>query len=914
MSDEEKVPDQPPDKSLNLPYMRHELRTPINAIIGYSEMLLEDTAERGEAADHLRMDLENIHTAGYEMLAIVNDNKLELDLANLGNNFRHAIRTMINTVVGYTEMLLEDAAENPGETFVGDLTKIQGAGKQLFNLIEDFVKFGKMEVGSKLDTTRTETVGVPSQADAVVNADGTQGTILVVDDNEMNLDLLSRHLKKHGFTVELAEGGLQALTAVAERQFDLVLLDMMMPDLNGYETLKILKRDARSHDLPVIMLSALDEIDSVVSCLEEGAEDYLAKPFEPALLYARIGSCLKRKRSEEALRESKRRLNDIINFLPDPTFVIDNEGKVVEWNRAIEEMTGVRSADILGKGDYEYSIAFYGERRPVLIDLVETPKEEMERDYAHLRRVGDALIGQGHVVGLAAGELWFEGSASVLRDSQGNAVGAIETLRDMTGRKRTEDELAKAKEAAEAANRSKSVFLATMSHEIRTPMNAILGFAQLMQRDSALTPSQREHLNVISRSGEHLLGLINDILEMSKIEAGRITLNSVAFDLHEMLTDIETMFRVRTGAKLLQFIVHRAASVSRRVVADQGKLRQILINLIGNAVKFTQTGTITVLVSATSLEDSRLRLAVEVEDTGPGIAANELENLFGRFVQTSTGINTGGGTGLGLAISREYARLMGGDITVKSEVDKGSVFRVEVLVDAVAVLSSEDQGVIRHVLALKPQAEPSRILVVDDKPENRTVMTSLLGSVGFETREACDGAEAVRLYGEWQPHIVLMDMHMPVMDGFEAIRRIRALENGKGAVIFAISASAFDDMRHDVMAAGVQDFIAKPFRMNEVLEKIRQFLQVEYVYDKDPEHAVTQGRVKEVKELSLKGLPIELLRKMHRATLSGDMDEMEALLKQLAIHDAEVAGSLSDLSNDFRYEELAMLLSQAPGF
>ncbi|MBF0557479.1 MAG: response regulator [Nitrospirae bacterium] len=913
-----------PDKRSILPFMRHELRTPINAIIGYSEMLLEETAERGDAAKHLRADLENIHSAGHEMLAIVNDSKLEIDLENFGHSFRHAIRTMINTVVGYTEMLLEDAQDSSGETFMSDLMRIQSASKQLFSLIEDFVKFGNMEAektgfeqpetDSLSPALREMVSAMPALPDEPGVPEQMQGAILVVDDNEMNRDLLSRHLKKQGYLATLVENGRKALDIIKTRHFDLVLLDMMMPEINGYEVLQILKSDTKYRDIPVIMLSALDEIESVVRCLEAGAEDYLPRPFEPALLRARIGSCLKRKQSEEALKESKRRLNDIINFLPDATFVIDREGKVVEWNRAIEEMTGIKADDIIGKGDYEYAIPFYGERRPVMIDLVNMPREELDANYTDIRQVGDALSGVGFVTGLRDRELWFEGIATVLNDSQGNKVGAIETIRDMTSYKRTQQELQKAKESAESANRAKSVFLATMSHEIRTPMNAILGFAQLMMRDPQLTPTQREHLNTISRSGEHLLALINDVLEMSKIEAGRITLNPVAFDLQALLEDVEAMFRVRTDAKQLQFVIQRATSMARRVVADQGKLRQILINIIGNAVKFTETGGISLRVAALPADKSRLHIAIEVEDTGPGIAAEELGGLFKQFVQTSSGISSGGGTGLGLAISREFARLMGGDITVSSVVGKGSIFRVEFYVEPVGVLTDDEEGSLRHVIALKPQEEPNRILVVDDKAENRKVLVSLLSSVGFVAREACDGLEAVNVFKEWGPDLILMDMHMPVMDGFEAIRQIRLADPDKKTAIIAITASAFDEMRHNVMASGVEDFIIKPFRIDEVLEKMRQFLNVEYIYEEDAEQSAGQGQFGGQKQLSLEGLPVELVRQMHRATLSGDMDQLDLLIKQVDSHDVEVASTLRKFANDFRYEALATLLQQAPGF
>ena len=460
------------DKRPDLSFLRHELKTPINAIIGYSEMLLEETAERGDAAKvkSLRDDLENIHTAGHEMLAIVNDSKLEIDLENFGVNFRHAIRTLINTVVGYTEMLLEDAQENSGRNFAGDLMKIQSAGKQLFSLIEDFVKFTNMEAAKNIDgppaadqsasgplssappeprTSMSALPAHPPETEPLMPVvPETPAAVLVVDDNEMNRDLLSRHLEKQGYLAVLAEDGRKALDVLKTRRFDLILLDMMMPGMDGYEVLQILKGDAEYRDIPVIMLSALDELESIVRCLESGAEDYLARPYEPALLRARIGACLRRKRSEKALRDSERRLSDIINFLPDAAFVIDSEGKVIEWNRAVEEMTGVKAADIIGKGNYEHSIPFYGERRPILIDIVGLPPEEIEANYKDLRREGDAMRGKGLVMGLERGNMWFEGFASILRDSRGNAVGAIETVRDITEMVRAQQEMEKAKEAA----------------------------------------------------------------------------------------------------------------------------------------------------------------------------------------------------------------------------------------------------------------------------------------------------------------------------------------------------------------------------------------------------------------------------------------------------------------------------------
>ena len=443
-------------------------------------------------------------------------------------------------------------------------------------------------------------------------------------------------------------------------------------------------------------------------------------------------------------------------------------------------------------------------------------------------------------------------------------------------------------------------------------MNAILGFAQLMERDPQLTPGQRENLDTIVRSGEHLLALINDVLEMSKIEAGRITLNPVAFDLQALLEDVEAMFRVRTDAKRIELSIRMEDNVPRRVVADQGKLRQILINIIGNAVKFTREGGIRVRVAAKAADGSRFRVGMEVEDTGPGISAEEMGVLFKQFVQTSAGIAAGGGTGLGLAISRKFARLMGGDITVESEAGRGSVFRIEVLVEAIGVLTGEDNS-IRHVVALKPQKEPSRILVVDDKPENRKALLSLLGAVGFVTREACDGQDAVKVFREWGPDLVLLDMHMPVMDGFEAMRRIRAA-GAKKAAIIAVTASAYDEMRQSVMASGAEDFIAKPFHIDEVLEKIQKFIDVEYIYEEKSGQSGGPGPAGARQEASIEGLPRELLHQLHRATLAADMDQLDRLVVLAGEHDRGAAFTLRKLADDFRYEALAALLEQAPGF
>ncbi len=451
-----------------------------------------------------------------------------------------------------------------------------------------------------------------------------------------------------------------------------------------------------------------------------------------------------RRQAQEELKESQRRLADIIDFLPDATMVIDAEGRVTAWNRAMEEMTGVKAGEIIGRGDHAYAVPFYGEQRPILIDLVMRPSEEIEGEkYSHLQRKGGVLTGQGHITNLGGGDLYFVGNATALRDSAGNVVGAIETVRDVTERTFLEVDLRAAKDAAEGANRAKSAFLANMSHEIRTPMNAILGFSQILRDSPALTPELREHVDVISRSGEHLLALINDILEMSKIEAGQAKVNLATLDLDALIRDVQLMFELRVRSKGLGFEVVQAPDLPRFVTSDESKLRQILINLLGNAIKFTDRGAV-ILRADTQGDD---RIVFSVEDTGPGIDEDERSNLFRPFSQARAGLATGGGTGLGLAISREFACLLEGDLRVESESGVGSVFTVEVRAPAADPPEPTTTRDRRRVVGVAASAGRPRILVVDDKDTNRDLLRAMLTPLGFRRsrgRQRCGGTRGLR--------------------------------------------------------------------------------------------------------------------------------------------------------------------------
>lgn len=618
------------------------------------------------------------------------------------------------------------------------------------------------------------------------------------------------------------------------------------------------------------------------------------------------------KKAVDALRASERRLSEIIEFLPMATFVIDREGRVVAWNKAIERMTGVRAEEMIGKGNYEYALPFYGQRRPLLIDLVLLPPAEADRligeNYTAVQREESLLTGETAITLAKGGNRMVSGWAHPVFDVNGEVAGAIESISDITDKKRAE-ELRLAKDVAEAANRAKSVFLANMSHEIRTPLNAILGFSQILGDDPSLSLQQREQLDTINRSGEYLLNLINDILEISKIEAGRMALNPTDFDLKALIRDLELMFRIKAEAKQLLLTTETTPDVPRYVRGDEGKLRQIYVNLLGNAVKFTPKGAVSLRISCRQGEKGGLRLLSEIRDTGMGIAPEEQDRLFGYFEQTASGIRSREGTGLGLAISKQYVTMMGGDITVESEVDRGSLFRF-----AVDLQVGEEHDVVhssrRKVIGIRSGGSRNRVLVVDDKEENRKVLTHLLRRVGFVTEEADDGARCVEKFTAWRPHLVLMDMRMPVMDGYEATRRIRELEGGEKTPIIAVTASTLDDERQEVMAAGVDGFIGKPFREQELFHAIQSVLNIDYTYAEEAKEEELAGRtVSRPTPEAMAALPADLLAGLRQAVSTADLDTMLELITRIEPHDEQTAALLRAMARRYEYEALLLALS-----
>ncbi|MEG4028287.1 MULTISPECIES: response regulator [unclassified Microcoleus] len=628
-----------------------------------------------------------------------------------------------------------------------------------------------------------------------------KGNILIVDDTPENLQVLSATLCDRGYKVRGVINGKMAIRAARSGCPDLILLDIKMPEMDGYEVCTQLKEDSKTSEIPVIFISALDEVLDKLTAFQVGGVDYVTKPFHVAEVLARIEHQLTIQRLKKQL---------------------------LDRNKELQE------------------------------EIIERKKAE---------------------------------------------------------------------EAAAAASLAKSQFVANMSHELRTPLNAILGFTQVMSRDSLLSHENLENLRIINRSGQHLLELINDVLDLSKIEAGIIGLDQRSFDLYQLLDTLEEMFQIKAETKKMQLRFSVEANVPQYIKTDEKKLRVCLINLLANAMKFTEDGgRIWLRVSvesnqqqpaaseshpnSTSVEP--LLILFEVEDTGIGIAAAEIDTLFDAFVQTQAGRKAADGTGLGLTITKKYVQIMGGDIGVKSVLGEGTSFKFNIRVFA-AISSEITMATLQRVIALEADQPVYRILAVDDNQDNRLLLVKVLQPIGFEVREAENGYQAVEIWESWQPHLIWLDTRMPVMDGFETVRQIRAKEkqSQRRTVIIALTASTFEERKGEIIAAGCDDFVRKPFQEQILFDKMAYYLGVRYLYQELPRLPVGALRrycVNEKPDSFFGGLlaqmPQSWVKELHDA--ANDVNEELAiqLVDRIWESHPTLAEALKDLLADYRLDKI----------
>jgi PAS domain S-box-containing protein len=645
------------------------------------------------------------------------------------------------------------------------------------------------------------------------------------------------------------------------------------------------------------------------------------------LMVSTVQDVTERVRAENALRESELRFRQVAETVGDFIWEVDANGLYRYTSPSVEKILGYTPGELIGK------MHFYDLFVPELREELKTTAFNAFAAKQALRDFPNPNISkEGKVVHL-------ETSGVPVLDETGNLVGYRGADTDVSERKRAEEELRRhqehleelvrertaelvmARDEAEVANRAKSTFLANMSHELRTPLNSILGIAQLMERDAGFPFQHRDILKILSRSGAFLLELINDVLEMSKIEAGKIAPVITSFDLHSFLGDLEEMIRLRADQKGLKLFLEQNSPLPQYIETDVRKLRQILVNLLSNAIKYTEKGRVTLRIAfkegknptAEAKPASLGHLKFEIEDTGIGIAPEDTQRIFEPFVQVNPSRTARDGTGLGLTLSRMFVEQLGGEITLLSQVGRGSIFAFDIAVKVAqsAVIRSQEDD--RKLIGLMPGQPSRRLLVADDSLENRFVLRQLLERVGFSVLEAASGQEAVDLHKSGQPHLIWMDLRMPGTDGNEAARRIREAERGMRSEegeeihtpIIALTAHVLGDK--ESFSPGVfDDLVYKPYREMEIFHKLEKHLGVQFIYQPSVGSAAgaDKGREKEVTPADLAVLPVEWLREFSQVLRKGRSAQLIDLIGRISPEHADLAGTLAELVRVYRFDHL----------
>ncbi|GGK46737.1 MULTISPECIES: ATP-binding protein [Flavobacteriaceae] len=602
------------------------------------------------------------------------------------------------------------------------------------------------------------------------------------------------------------------------------------------------------------------------------------------LVSSHISIAVQRKRKENEIFVSKQVLRKVLDNIPIRVFWKDKESRFLGCNKSFYEGISFKSdKEVIGKTDYDFNTKEVADK---------TRNDELEIINTGISKLKfiEKFIVNGEEVIFSSNKLPFI-------DQDNKIIGTIGTSADITKRLKSTEKLKIATEEAVSANLSKSIFLSNMSHEIRTPLNAILGYSQLLQDDDNLTKGQYENLKTINKSGEHLLSLINDVLDMSKIEAGRITLKEADFSLQALLKEVEGLFKFKAAQKSIELRTVTKGYIPEYIFSDESKIRQVIINLIGNAIKFTSKGF--VQISIQNLKDNFIN--VIVKDSGIGILKEEQESVFKPFEQAKKGERVSGGTGLGLAISKKFSHLMEGDITIKSEYGKGSEFSFKFKYKECKQNQNKGEAEALKVVSLIPELKGLKLAIVDDRFENRDILYQKLNPLGFDIQQAENGLEAVELYKKWKPDIILLDVVMPVLNGIEATRQILQLKGNHNVKIFIVSASALESEQQEVMSMGATVFIKKPIKFVDLLAELVHKGDVKFVYEAQKKIEINNGNVSEI--------PKPIKDKFINAALEGDFLLLEELLIDLEKSTNKTFKPLDDCIREMEFEELINLLT-----
>jgi PAS domain S-box-containing protein len=654
-----------------------------------------------------------------------------------------------------------------------------------------------------------------------------KNSILVVDDETMNLEVL-RSILSPDYTLYMTKSGASALEMAGKYMPDLILLDIIMPGMDGFEVLQTLKTAEKTRDIPVIIITGLDRYENEEKGLELDAADFIRKPFNAKIVKARVRHHIQSVNQIRAIQQyahsmqlTLSKMEAIVDNFRGVIWSVDNEGVITSFNGQYLDTIGISPAFLIGKN---IQIAREKKRHPDIIENIEKTFRDGSQDW------------QSEV-----GNVVFRSHTTPIHDNDGILMGVVGSSYDVTELIKLHQELEAAVKAAEAANRSKSSFLARMSHEIRTPLNAVLGISEIQLQNEILPPDVKEAFARIFNSGNLLLGIINDILDISKVEAGKLELIQECYDVSSMINDTVFLNMIKYENKPIEFTLNVDENVPATLYGDELRIKQILNNVLSNAFKYTDEGEVELAINAKYTGDA-VTIVFSVRDTGQGMTGEQLNKLFDEYSRFNLETNkTTEGTGLGMGITRNLVQLMNGEIFAESEPGKGSLFTVRLpqgktgaeplgreAAEKLRQFRLNYETKTKNIHIVREPIPFGKVLVVDDMDMNLYVTKGLLSLYGLQIDTALSGYEAIEKIKCGGYNMVFMDHMMPGMDGIETTREIRKLgPEYETLPIIALTANAVSGVKEMFLAAGFNGFLSKPIPTQELDEVIKKWLSPE---------------------------------------------------------------------------------------